>query len=453
MKHQQPTDYWGSRLGVILAVMGSAIGLGNFLRFPGLAAKYGGGGSFLIPYIVAFLLIGLPLVWIEWSLGHRGGKHGFHSSPGIFHAIWKNRFSSYIGVLGLIIPVGIFMYYIFIEAWCLYYALQYLTNSLNLGQDPESYKSFFQSTTGSQEDGSLVKDGLASVLYVLMFCYIVNFIVIYRGINRGIEIISRYAIPILFLCSVLVLIRVLSLGTPDSAKPEQSLLNGLGHMWNPRSWEALWNAEMWLAAAGQIFFSLSIGFGIIINYSSYLRKDEDVLLSGTTSASGNIFAEIALGGLITIPAAFVFLGAADISDSTFSLGFISLPNVFTRMPLGQIVGFLWFFLLFLAALTSSISMLQPAIAFFQEGLGIGRRTAITLLSTICGFGTGFIAYFSRDLRALDMLDFWIGTAFIYILATILLILFGWVIGAEQGLKEAKKSSLLHIPNFFIFIIK
>ena len=98
-------------------------------------------------------------------------------------------------------------------------------------------------------------------------------------------------------------------------------------------------------------------------------------------------------------------------------------------------------------------MLQPAIAFFQEGLGIGRRTAITLLSTICGFGTGFIAYFSRDLRALDMLDFWIGTAFIYILATILLILFGWVIGAEQGLKEAKKSSLLHIPNFFIFIIK
>lgn len=437
--------------------MGSAIGLGNFLRFPGLAARYG-GGSFLIPYVVALLLLGLPIAWAEWSLGRMGGRQGFHSSPGIFHALWKRRFSSYLGVIGLLIPAGIFMYYIFIEAWCLYYAWQYLSGALLLGKEPGLYKSFFESFVGAGEDAALWKNGIAPAIYAVLLCYFFNFVIIYRGLSKGIERFSLFAIPLLFLCSFVILARVLTLGTPNPDLPEQSLLNGLGFMWNPNQaqghfWASLWNAEMWMAAAGQIFFSLSVGFGVIINYSSYLRKNDDVLLSGTTSASGNIFAEVALGGMITVPAAFVFLGSAGISDSSFGLGFITLPNVFAHMPLGQFIGFLWFFLLFLAALTSSLSMLQPVLAFFQEGLGISRRVALTLLSFISLLGTAFISYFSKNSRALDMLDFWVGTAFIYIMATILVILFGWVIGAKEGLKDARKGSLLHVPDFFAFVLK
>ena len=456
-KERKQREYWNSRIGVVFAVMGGAIGLGNYLRFPGLAARYG-GGSFFISYIVALLLLGLPIMWVEWSLGRRGGRHGFHSSPGIFHALSKNRFSTYLGVLGLVIPVGIFIYYVFIEAWCLYYAFQYLTNSLALGQNPEHYKSFFYSFLGFHENGALLQNGLSAAVYAVLLCYALNFIVIYRGINQGLELVARWAIPVLFLCSVIILIRVLTLGTPNPAIPEQNISNGLGYMWNPGGseefWSSLWNAEMWLAAAGQIFFSLSVGFGVIISYGSYLRKNDDVFLSGLTAASGNIFAEIALGGLITIPAAFVFLGASGITDSSFSLGFISLPNVFAAMPGGQFIGFLWFFLLFIAAFTSSLSMLQPAVAFFQEGLHINRKTAIILLSFVCLIGTGFITYFSKESRALDILDFWIGTAFIYIMATILIIFFGWGIGAKEGLREAQQGSLIRLPQrFFVFIIK
>lgn len=450
-------ETWGSQLGVILAVMGSAIGLGNFLRFPGLASKYG-GGHFMIPYLVAFLLLGLPIAWAEWSIGRMGGRCGYNSTPGIFYSIWKSRFAPYLGILGLVIPVGIYMYYVFIESWCLYYALQYLTGDIVLGANPQNYTDFFNDYTGSSADGILFFGGGSKALLFLLICFAINFVIIYRGLSRGIEVVSKYAIPTLFICALLVLVRVLTLGTPDAALPERNVLNGLGYMWNPGTadktlFQSLANPEMWMAAAGQIFFSLSVGFGIVITYASYLKKDDDVLLSGTTSAAGNMFAEVALGGMITIPAAFVFLGASNYGGSTFALGFMTLPNVFASMPLGNWAGFLWFFLLFLAAVTSSLSMLQPAVAFLEEGLGTTRRASVTILGFLTLMGSLFILFFSRDLKALDMMDFWIGTFFIYILATITIILFGWVIGAREGLSEARRGSLLHVPTWFAFIMK
>ena len=463
MKQSGTGEAWGSRIGIILAVMGSAIGLGNFLRFPGLAAKYE-GGTFMIPYFVAFLLLGLPIAWAEWSLGRYGGRKGFNSSPGIFRAIWPSTASPYMGLLGLLVPVCIYMYYVFIEAWCLYYAYQYLVGmfasggGLDLGKDPGAYKAFFAGFTGMSGDGVLFRDGLGPAVIALLICFALNFAIIYRGLARGIELVSKIAIPILLVCAVIILIRVLTLGTPDPAEPDRNVLNGLGFMWNPRTdgkslLESLSNAQMWLEAAGQIFFSLSVGFGIIITYASYLKKDDDVILSGTTAASGNIFAEVALGGLITIPAAFIFLGASGTGGGTLSLGFMTLPNVFAYMPLGGFFGFLWFFLLFLAAITSSLSMLQPAIAFLEEGLGTSRRASVTLLSMVTLFGSLFIVFFSGDLMALDTMDFWIGSFCIYILATIEVILFGWIFGVERGLNEARKGALLPIPSFAGFIIK
>lgn len=463
MKQSGNQEAWGSRIGIILAVMGSAIGLGNFLRFPGLAAKYE-GGTFMIPYFVAFLLLGLPIAWAEWALGRYGGRKGFNSSPGIFRAIWPSKASPYMGLLGLLVPVCIYMYYVFIEAWCLYYAYQYLVGlfagegGLTLGKDPAAYKSFFADFTGMAGDGSLFFGGFGPAVIALLLCFGLNFTIIYRGLARGIEVVSKIAIPILLVCAVIILIRVLTLGTPDPAEPERNVLGGLGFMWNPRTEgktliESLSNAQMWLEAAGQIFFSLSVGFGIIITYASYLKKNDDVVLSGTTAASGNLFAEVALGGLITIPAAFIFLGADGVGGGTLSLGFMTLPNVFAYMPFGEFFGFLWFFLLFLAALTSSLSMLQPAIAFFEEGLGTGRRASVTVLGIVTLFGSLFIVFFSGDLMALDTMDFWIGSFCIYILATIEVILFGWIFGADRGLDEARKGALLPVPQFVGFIIK
>lgn len=456
MSGKEGREQWGSRIGVIFAVMGSAIGLGNFLRFPGLAAKYE-GGTFMIPYFVSLVLLGLPIAWSEWAMGRFGGRRGFSSSPGIFSAVWNHRVSPYLGIFGLIIPVGIYMYYVFIESWCLYYSVQYITGGMELGKDPKSYLDFFSVYTGMSGDGSLFSNSSPAIWYLLI-AFVINFVIIYRGINQGIEVVSRYAIPLLFISAFVVLARVLTLGTPNPEIPDRNVLNGLGFMWNPHGMgesavKSLMNAQMWLEAAGQIFFSLSVGFGIIITYASYLRKKDDVVLSGTSSASGNIFAEVALGGLITIPAAFIFLGPEGAGGGTFQLGFITLPIVFEYMPLGNLVGFLWFFLLFIAAVTSSISMLQPAIAFFEEGLGTGRRASVTLLGLITFLGSMFIVFFSGDLKALDTMDFWIGSFFIYTLATIEVVIFAWVFGANRVIDEANQGSLIKLPSWVSFTLK
>lgn len=452
-------ESWSSRFGVIMAVAGSAVGLGNFLRFPGLAAQYG-SGSFMIAYFLSLLILGIPICWAEWTLGRYAGQRGFHSSPGIFYALIRHPAGKYIGVIGVIVPVMIYMYYVFIEAWCLGYAWFSLTGKLNLGQEVGQYADFWARFVGAKEDGLGLGGGRNGVLLFLILVFGLNFLIIYRGLAKGIEVFCKWGMPTLILLAIVVLVRVLTLGTPDPAKPDQNVLNGLGFMWNPVKADGtgmlaqLANPQLWLAAAGQVFFSLSVGFGVIITYASYLTNQDDVVLSGLTASSANEFCEVGLGGMITVPAAFMFLGAAGvIGQGTFGLGFKVLPLVFANMPLPWLFGAAWFFLLFLAAVTSSLSMLQPGIAFLEEGLGLKRKQSVALLGLLTALGCLFVVYFSKDLKALDTIDFWVGTLLLFVLATILIIIFGWVMGVERGWQEAHKGAALRIPNFFKFIVK
>lgn len=601
-------EHWGSRIGVILAVAGSAVGLGNFLRFPGLAAKYG-GGAFMIPYFISLLLIGIPICWCEWTLGRYGGRKGHNSTPGIFRLILSKRWGHYIGVVALLIPLVIYMYYVYIESWCLSYAWQYATGEIlhqktvSVAQPPEgrlpreglpgiwmdehvnriyargqvqpetvaailaaypqvsvdppprtgppgegavspdaeglirtlsvavpagipfsptdgirtdaeagrlfvqadrtgllvsalrtetpfalddslaapvkrllmvdalisladlstsnsAYGSHFESQVGMWRDGLGATPGSQRTILILLLVFILNFFLIYRGLNKGIELFCKIAMPTLILLALIVLVRVLTLGAPDPHKPEWNVNAGLGFMWNidANSLQQLKNPNMWLEAAGQVFFSLSVGFALILTYSSYVRSRDDVVLSGLTSSSTNEFCEVCLAGLITIPAAFVFLGPEPIkavAGSTLGLGFYTLPAVFGHMGeiLGRLFGFLWFFLLFLAAVTSSISMLQPPIAFLEEGFNINRKTSVAVLGLLTAFGTLVVAYFSHDLMALDIMDFWVGQVCIFVVATILVIAFGWVFGVDRGFDEAHRGAHIRIPGIFKFIIK
>jgi SNF family Na+-dependent transporter len=247
----------------------------------------------------------------------------------------------------------------------------------------------------------------------------------------------------------------LTLGTPDPSKPDQNLLNGLGSMWNPGNMGVqLKNPQLWLAAAGQIFFSLSVGFGVIITYASYLSNTDDVVLSGLTASSANEFCEVALGGMITVPAAFVFLGTAGVlGQGTFALGFKVLPLVFSTMPFPALFGTVFFTLLFLAAVTSSLSMLQPGIAFLEEAMGVGRKASVAILGLVTAMGCLFVVHFSKDLKALDTIDFWVGTFLIFIFATALILTFGWGLGTEKGFLEAHRGAHIRIPSAFKFIIK
>jgi SNF family Na+-dependent transporter len=439
-------------LGVILAVAGSAVGLGNFLRFPGQAAQYG-GGAFMVAYFISLLIVGIPICWTEWTLGRYGGRFGFHSTSGIFHALLRKRWGKYLGVIGFIVPVTIYMYYVYIEAWCLGYAVNALAG--NLSEPGINFRDFFARFTGAGGDGMALHFGFGDVGMFLVAVYLLNFFFIYRGISKGIEIVCKYAMPALIVIAIIILARVLTLGTPDASKPDQNVINGLGFMWNPGDIATgLRNPQLWLAAAGQIFFSLSVGFGVIITYASYLRKKDDVVLSGLTASATNEFCEVGLGGLITVPAAFMFLGAAGIvGQGTFGLGFNVLPEVFARMPAGQLFASIFFLLLFLAAITSSLSMLQPGIAFLEEGLGINRRASVALLGLVTAIGTMFVWYFSGGLKALDTIDFWVGTVMLFVQATILIIIFGWVVGVEKGWQIAHEGAEMRIPNAFKFIIK
>ena len=449
---------WSSRIGVIMAVAGSAVGLGNFLRFPGKAYE-NGGGAFMIPYFVALLLLGIPLCWAEWAMGRYGGSKGFNSAPGIFSVLWRNPASKYLGTLAVLIPMCVYFYYIVIESWCLMYAWDYATGALLMGTDAEAYKDYFAKATGEGEDGALFGIGIKTLIFVGI-TFLVNFAIVFRGLSGGIEKFCNVAMPLMAICAVCVLVRVLTLGTPNPELPDQNVLNGLGKMWNPPATSqefqnTLMNPKTWLAAAGQIFFTLSVGFGVIINYASYMKKKDDIALSGITATSVNEFFEVCLGGLITITAAFIFLGASisTYTSSSFDLGFKALPNVFASMPGGQFFGAIWFFMLFLAAITSSLSMLQPVNAFLKESLDISQSKATGILFVITLIGTGYILYFSKGSKALGTLDFWAGEFLIVVLALIQAIFYGWILGIKKGKEEIDRGAQLRVPGFVQYLLK
>jgi len=416
----------------------------------------------MIPYFCALLFVGIPIGWAEWTMGRYGGRKGFHSAPSILGVFGGGTTSRYLGVIGVIIPLAVSFYYTYIEAWCLGYFWQYLTGGMGIdvaapvAEQTARATQFYSDFTGRGSNG-VIAAGSISTFVFWGITFAINIWLVFRGISKGIEKFVTYAMPVMAVCALIVLIRVLTLGTPDPATPEQNVINGLGYMWNP-DLSALGNPQTWLAAAGQIFFSLSVGFGVIINYASYMRKRDDVVLSGLTASATNELFEVGFGGLITITAAFVFLGTANmigaVQGGTFGLGFTTLPVVFAHMgAFGNVIGAIFFLMLFLAAITSSISMYQPSLAFFQEALGWSRKSATGLMVSICVLGSFLVMYFSRDGLFWSTIDDWVGTFLIFVLAMVQIICFSWIFGIDRGMKEAHHGAQIHIPHFYRFIMK
>jgi neurotransmitter:Na+ symporter, NSS family len=444
-------EKWGSKLGIILAVAGSAVGLGNFLRFPVQAAA-NGGGAFMIPYFISLFLLGIPLVWIEWTIGRFGGGFGHGTAPGIFHSLWrKNRFIKYFGVIGIFGPLAIFIYYTYVESWLLGYSVFSLFGNYMDIQNEAGMVSFLQGYQGVERNQYFSSIFPAYTFFLLTF--FINFGVVYFGIRKGIENVCKVVMPTLLILALVLVVRVLTMN--PYVNLNWTPAGGLGFLWNP-DFSALRDAKVWLAAAGQIFFSLSVGIGVILTYASYLEKNNDVLLSGLTAASTNEFAEIILGGSLIIPAAFIFFGPSGMgkvaSQGAFDLGFITMPLVLKTFPAGQVFGFLWFFILFLAGVTSSISLAQPAIAFMEDEFNIQRKKAVFIFGGVSFILTHLpILFLSRGV--LGEFDFWAGTFALVVFAAIETILFGWIFGIDKAWEEMHSGSDISIPGFYKFIIK
>jgi SNF family Na+-dependent transporter len=447
-------EQWGSKLGVILAVAGSAVGLGNFLRFPAKAVL-NGGGAFMIPYFVAFLLLGIPLMWVEWTLGRMGGQRGHGTAPGMFDKLdGTGRWAKYLGTIGVLGPFIILIYYMYIESWTLAYAWYSFTGHLPFGAGQVEMKAFLSGYQGLAQNQYFFSLGPALFFFAITF--LINFAFIYRGVQGGIEKLSKYGMPVLIGIGILLAVRVLSLGTPDPLIPELSVKNALGFVWNP-DFSQLSNARVWIEAAGQIFFTLSVGIGVILTYASYLKKNDDVALSGLTASATNEFCEVILGGSIVIPAAFIFLGGASgaltaAQSGTFNLGFVTMPMIFGKIPLGFIFSGLWFLLLFIAGITSSVSLIQPAISFLEDELKWNRKKSVLALGAV-SLAACLPAIFFLGHGFVDELDFWGGTLFLVVFAAIEIILFSWVFGIEKGWKEMHQGAQMRIPAIYKPIIK
>ncbi len=503
-KELRPAEQWNTRLGAILAVAGSAVGLGNFLRFPGQVAMYG-GGSFMIAYAVSFMLIGIPLCLAEWTMGRYGGARGFHSSSGVLSCVLRHPIGKYIGVINIMVPICLFMYYACIEAWTLGYAVNAMRGELHF-ETIDQAQAYFANFVGLSENGAAAAANLDTAGVFLVAVIFINLLILWRGLSRGIEVFCRYAMPALIVMGLVILVRVLTLGTPDAAHPDRNVDSGLGFMWNPAKtvletrqtpeslwtrvpardggdlvgpvaiaeaqsrvdaspetlrvtritmWQQLANPQLWLAAAGQVFFTLSVGMATLCTYASYLKRRDDVVLGSLSSASVNEFCEVALGGLITLPAGVAFLGVASVAGmcSSFDLGFNVLPLVFAHLPFGVFFAALFFFLLFLAAATSSLSMLQPGIAFLEEAMGIGRKQSLVILSTLTVMGSGYCFFFSKDLHAIATLDFWGGNFLVFVCGMTNIIIFSWFFPLKRGWEQMQIGAAIRLPNIFKTILR
>ena len=445
-------EQWGSKIGLILAVAGNAVGLGNFLRFPVQAAQ-NGGGAFMIPYFIFFLILGIPLMWIEWGIGRHGGRFRHGSAPGMFDVLWKNKLAKYFGALGLFISMTILIYYTYIESWTLGFSIFSASKLYFNETSATAMRNFLYSY-----QGRVVSDHFSSLLpaYILMIVtFFLNFWVLYKGISKGIEKLAKIALPLLLLFALILAIRIMTLGTPDPTHPQNSVAAGFGFIWNP-NFKLLSNPSIWLAAAGQIFFTLSVGMGTIHAYASYLKPSDDIALSGLTTAATNEFAEVVLGAAIAIPVAVAYFGLPETQQfakaGAFDLGFVSMPLIFQKIPLGAFFGSLWFLLLFFAGITSSVAMGQPVVAFLEDEFGMSRKKAVTALAIVVLIAVQFVVFFQR-FGFLNEMDYWAGTFGLVVFALIETVLFMWVFGADKAWSEMNEGGDFAIPKIFYYIMK
>lgn len=445
------TESWGSRVGLILAMAGNAVGLGNFLRFP-MQAVQNGGGAFIIPYLVSFLLLGIPLLFVEWSIGRYGGQYGHHTTPFTFLKMGKKPLWMYIGVFGIFSNIAIASYYTYIESWTLSYIFHSAFGSF-LGLSQHQVSDFFTnyldistSTTGIPFE--------AIVFFVL--CLILNIWILSRGLSRGVEMASKIGMPLLIIFGIFLAIRGVTLKAGSNGALFDGTV-GLNFLWTPQ-FESLTNPKVWLAAAGQIFFTLSLGQGSVQCYAAYLKKRDDIALNAMSAGWMNEFVEVVLGSAILIPIAIGYFGIDKVVELTnlggLGLGFRVMPFLFSQWGtvLSILAGVAFFGLLFFAGITSSLAMGTPILSFLMDEFSWKRRNAAMAFGVaVLVIGLPTVLFF--NLGVFDEYDYWAGTVSLVLFAMLEMILFAWVFGMKKGWSELTSGADIRVPVIFKYIIK
>ena len=409
----QKRSSFSGKLGFVLAAAGSAVGLGNIWRFPYLAAKYG-GGTFLFIYLILAVTFGFTLMTAEIAIGRKTGL----SAIGAF-TILDKRFK-FLGILASAVPIIIFPYYSVIGGWVVKYFFVFVTGSGHAAAGDSYFTDFI--------GGTFEPIGWF-FLFIAVTAVIVGF-----GVEQGIEKVSKFMMPILVLLTLFVALYGLTI---DGA------MDGLSYYLKPHMADV--SAKTILAAMGQLFYSMSLDMGIMITYGSYMKK-EDHLESSVRQIEIFDTGVAFLAGLMIIPAVFVFSGGdSSALQAGPGLMFITLPKVFGNMKFGNVVGTVFFLLVFFAALTSAISLMETIVSILRDKLGWTRKGTcvfVTILALVMGvpssLGFGPLSFISwMGMSVLDIMDFVSNSVLMPIVAFFTCIFIGFVIKPSTIADEVK----------------
>jgi neurotransmitter:Na+ symporter, NSS family len=408
-----PREQFTGQVGFILSAIGSAVGLGNIWRFPGVAYE-NGGGAFLVPYLVALLTAGIPILFLDYAIGHRfrgGAPQAFRRVKG-----WLES----LGWFQVMICIVIAVYYAAVVAW----AASFFVYSFGLqwGDDAEAF--FFgdhlQLAEGAGADTLLTFDFVAAVLIPLALVWLVSIVVLAAGVVKGVQRANVIFIPLLLVAFGALVVRALFL---DGAS------TGLDALFTPQ-WDALGDPDVWIAAYGQIFFSLSVAFGIMITYSSYRRRKSNMTGPGLVVAFSNSGFEMLAG--LGVFSALGFLAVQqgttvdELGIAGVGLAFVTFPTIVSQMPAGALFGALFFGSLVMAGFTSLISILQVVAAGIQEKFALSRRAAVTWLGVVLGVVSVLGFSTTTGLILLDTVDYWVNNMGIVASAIFMCVFVVWI---------------------------
>ena len=400
---------FSGRIGYVLAVAGSAVGLGNIWRFPYLAAKYG-GGMFLLVYLILMVTFGYVMIVSETALGRMTKK----SPVGAFHKFGKSLPFHLGGWINAVIPMMIVPYYSVIGGWVLKYLFEYIRGNANLVAQDGYFNSFITSSMEVE-------------IWFLIFAALV-FIVILAGVKNGVERVSKVMMPLLILLAACV--AVYSITRPGAVE-------GIKYFLIPNLENFSWMTVV--AAMGQMFYSLSIAMGILITFGSYMKKDVSIEDS-TRNVEVFDTAIAIMAGLMIIPAVFAFSGGdPETLQAGPALMFITIPKVFASMGFGTVAGILFFVLVLFAAITSSIALTESAVSTFEDELHWGRKKAVVLvgvimlgLGTLSCMGYGPLSWVKLiGMQFLDFFDFLTNSVMMPIAAIATCLLVSKVVGTKS----------------------
>ena len=427
-------DGFGSRFGVLVAVAGSAVGLGNLWRFPYMVGN-NGGAAFIIIYLLFVILLCLPIMFSEFIIGRRTQSNVFGA---INKLAPKSPFLS-IGVISVVASICIMAFYSVVGGWTIEYIFKSFSPDFLTANSASLESQFKEASTSS----------LVPITTHLAFLGLSALIVV-AGIKNGIEKYSKILMPVLFFLVMLLAIRSMTLDGSSA---------GIKFLFYP-DFSKITGATL-IAALGQAFFSLSLGMGCIITYGSYVKKNENLFkVSLMTVAADTGFAILA--GLAVMPAVFAF----GISPGQGpSLVFITLPQIFAQLPFGNVIAIAFFFILFIAAITSAISLLEVIVAYFTEELKLTRKAAVLIAFTIIGiFGT--LSSLSNGVLAdvkifgktfFDLFDYTSSNILLPVGGLLVVMFVGWRMKKADVLDELTNGGSIAIKGFvlkwIIFTIK